>query len=297
MRANHHQFVAFAYVVREGTFSAAARRLNVTQSTITQHVAKLEKSVGAELVLRRRDGVELTATGREFFDLADRLFALDTEISERLAGFANMKEGRLKVIANAPQPALRIIDTFNKRFPDIHIDFRLFDWTTATAMIRDRLADVGLITDAPVRDDWERLPLEETRYTLYCQSSSALAARRFLRLADLQHETVILPEHGSLTQRLVNERLKELGLSLPRLVTMTTFPVMCEAVRQGLGVAIFLSNSSLIQDGLAEVEIQDFNAAHKTWLVATKDRARLRLVAEFTHAALEETRMSLSGTP
>lgn len=289
MRPNHHQFVAFAYVVREGSFSAAAKRLGVTQSTVTQHVAKLEKSVGAELLLRRHDGVELTGTGCEFFDLSDRLVALDTEISERLEGFVNMQEGRLTVIANAPQPALRIIDRFNKRFPEIHIDFRLFDWTTATKMIRNRLADVGLITNAPDQDDWERLPLEETQYVLYCSTSSPLARRQSVRLCDLKEETVILPEFGSLTQRLVSERLKAQDLQFPRLVTMTTFPVMCEAVRQGLGVAIFLRNCSLIQDGLAKVEIEDFAETHKTWLVATKDRARLRLVAEFTHSALEIT--------
>ena len=60
MRPNHHQFIAFAYVVREGSFSAAAKRLGVTQSTITQHVAKLEKQVGAPLLLRTRDGITLT---------------------------------------------------------------------------------------------------------------------------------------------------------------------------------------------------------------------------------------------
>ncbi|MEL7216779.1 MAG: LysR family transcriptional regulator, partial [Pseudomonadota bacterium] len=43
MRPYHHQFIAFAYVVREGSFSAAATRMGVTQSTITQHIGNLEK--------------------------------------------------------------------------------------------------------------------------------------------------------------------------------------------------------------------------------------------------------------
>jgi len=64
MRPNPHQFEAFAYVVREGSFSAAATRLGVTQSTITQHIANLEKGVGTLLLLRGRDGVELTPTGQ-----------------------------------------------------------------------------------------------------------------------------------------------------------------------------------------------------------------------------------------
>ena len=94
MRPNHHQFEAFAYVVREGSFSAAATRLGVTQSTITQHIAKLEKSVGTLLLVRGRDGVELTPAGQDFYDLADRMVALDAEVSERLEGFNAMKRGQ-----------------------------------------------------------------------------------------------------------------------------------------------------------------------------------------------------------
>ena len=67
---------------------------------------------------------------------------------------------------------------------------------------------------------------------------------------------------------------------------MSTFPVMCEAVLQGIGNAIFLSKSSLIHDGLVEVPIAEFDTDHETWIVSTKDRARLRLVSEFTSSAM-----------
>ena len=156
MRPNHHQFEAFAFVVREGSFSAAAARLDVTQSTITQHIANLEKSVGTVLLLRGRDGVQLTPAGQDFYDLADRMVALNSEVAERLEGFHAMREGRLKIIGNAPQPALRIIARFQQRFPDIRVDFELYDWTTAKSMINNRLADVGLITSAPKNENWDK---------------------------------------------------------------------------------------------------------------------------------------------
>ena len=82
MRPNHHQFTAFAYVVRESSFSAAAERLGVSQSAVTQQVAKLEREVGAQLLIRGRDGVEVTATGQELYALADRLKKTPKEIRE-----------------------------------------------------------------------------------------------------------------------------------------------------------------------------------------------------------------------
>ncbi|MEQ9260416.1 MAG: LysR family transcriptional regulator [Roseovarius sp.] len=286
MRPNHHQFVAFAYVVREGSFSAAAARLGVTQSTITQHVAKLEQKVGAQLLIRGRDGVEVTATGQDFYDLADRLVALDSTIEERLQGFASMRAGRIKVIANAPQPALEVIGRFTGRFPELSVDFALHDWTTANTMIRNRLADVGIVTDPPRRDDWNMHKIQTTGYVAYCPEGWEISTRARLSMRDLLAHTVILPEEGSLTRRVVNAKLRELGLSIQREVSMRSFPLMCEAVLQGIGVAIFLRGSSQISKGLVEVPLEEFETTHETWLVVPKDRAKLRLISEFTSTAL-----------
>jgi len=280
MRTNHHQFVAFAYVVRQGSFSAAAARMGVTQSTVTQHVGNLEKAVGTLLLRRGRDGVELTPAGQEFYDLADRMVALEADLSERLEGFNAMKRGRLNVIGNAPQPALRLIATCLRRFPDIKVSFSLHDWSTATQMIRNRLADVGLITDAPESDIWERIHIASAKYVLYCPLGHRLSGTDGVSLKDLETETVIVPKKRSLTRRVLEDACRTHRIALQRIVTMTTFPLMYEAVLQGVGVAVFLQDSSLIKKAVAEIPIQELDRQHETYLIATKDRVRLRLVRE-----------------
>ncbi|AUR01310.1 LysR family transcriptional regulator [Phaeobacter inhibens] len=281
MRANHHQFVAFAYVVREGSFSAAAVRLGVTQSAVTQHIAKLEKQVGSQLLVRGRDGISLTRTGQEFYGLADRMVALDSEISERLEGYEAMTLGHIKIIANAPLPALKAISRFRQAYPEVEIDFALYGWTAAINLLRERRADVGLITDPPHSDDWERVMVQKNQYTAYLLPTSPLAKRDILSFKDLQAETVILPETGSLTERVVREAQLKSGVRLQRTITMSTFPLMCEAVLQGAGIAIFLSESGLISRGLAEIPIAELTQQHETAVVAPKDRAELRLVKAF----------------
>ncbi len=285
MRPNHHQFVAFAYVVREGSFSAAAARLGVTQSAVTQHVSRLERQVGSQLLVRSRDGVSLTRTGQEFYDLADRLVALDTELSERLEGFEAMARGHLKIIANAPLPALRAISLFRQAYPEVEIDFALYGWTTATNLLRERRADVGLITDPPRSDDWERVLVQKNRYVAYLLPNSALAKRDTLSFRDLLGETIILPENGSLTERVVREAQLASGIRFHRTIKMTTFPLMCEAVLQGAGIAIFLGQSGLISKGLVEVPVAELSQQFETAVVAPKDRAKLRLVKAFIETA------------
>jgi len=281
MRPNHHQFVAFAHVVREGSFSAAAARMGVTQSTVTQHIGNLEKAAGTLLLRRGRDGVELTPAGQEFYDLADRMAALEAEVSERLEGFNAMRSGRLNVIGNAPQPALRLIAAFLRRFPDIEVSFSLYDWSTATQMIRNRLADIALITDPPASDIWERIPIESVDYVLYCPLAHPLSGRDSVSLRDLEVETVIVPEKGSLTRRVLEDACRTHRIALQRVVTMTTFPLMYEAVLQGVGVAVFLRDSSLIKNAAVEIPIEELDRHHETHLIATKDRVRLKLVREF----------------
>lgn len=286
MRANPHQLIAFAHVVREGSFSAAATRLGVTQSAVTQHVGKLERQVGSPLLVRTREGVTLTAAGHEFFELADRLVALDTAISERLEGFAAMERGHLRIIANAPLPALRVISQFRQRHPDVEIEFSLHDWTTATRLLRERLADVGLITDPPQLDEWERIPLQRSRYVAYVRPDSPLAGRGEVRFADLLEQTIILPEHGSLTERILRQAQARLGQTFTRTMRISTFPLMCEAVLQGAGIAVFLSESGLIARGLVEVRIAELPHLHETAIVAPRDRARLRLVEALIATAI-----------
>ncbi|UWQ29950.1 LysR family transcriptional regulator [Leisingera sp. M523] len=285
MRANHHQFVAFAYVVREGSFSAAAVRLGVTQSAVTQHIAKLEKQVGSQLLVRGRDGISLTRTGQEFHGLADRMVALDSEISERLEGYEAMTLGHIKIIANAPLPALKAISRFRQAYPEVEIDFALYGWTAAINLLRERQADVGLITDPPHSDDWERVMVQKNQYTAYLLPTSPLAKREILSFKDLQAESVILPETGSLTERVVREAQLKSGVRFQRTITISTFPLMCEAVLQGAGTAIFLGASGLISRGLAEVPIAELTQQHETAIVAPRDRAKLRLVKAFIEIA------------
>ncbi|WP_245864920.1 LysR family transcriptional regulator [Eggerthella timonensis] len=53
----------FAKVAECGSFTAAARTLHLTQSTLSKHVALLEREFGADLFVRDRSGVSLTEAG------------------------------------------------------------------------------------------------------------------------------------------------------------------------------------------------------------------------------------------
>ena len=60
--------IIFAHVVNEQSFSGAARKLNVSRSSVSKSVAKLEKELGASLLNRNTRHLSLTEVGEDFFE-------------------------------------------------------------------------------------------------------------------------------------------------------------------------------------------------------------------------------------
>lgn len=63
----------FRAVLEQGSFTRAARQLGISQPAVSQHVAELEKSAGAELFTRSRGAVTLTSAGIAFKEYADKI--------------------------------------------------------------------------------------------------------------------------------------------------------------------------------------------------------------------------------
>ena len=281
VRVSPHQFAAFAHVVREGSFSAAAVKLGVTQSAVTQHMGKLETAVGSKLLTRGTDGVALTSTGRELYELADRYATLDQLIEEKLDRYANLDAGHLRIIANAPLPALRLIAEYAARYPEVEIDFTLFDWTSAMGLLREGQVDVAIITAASTSNNWVSGTICETRYVSYMRCGDDLANSKQVSLADVALRRLLLPERGSLTQRVVTKAFQTAGLQMGRVVKTTTFPVMKEAILQGVGVGIFLENSTAEDSLLVSRPITEMTEQYRTSWVVPRDKRNLRLIDSF----------------
>src|SRR5579862_9399843 len=79
---NHQHLRAFHAIATEGSFSRAARRLNVAQPTLSQQIKALEGRHAAVLFEGRRPPLRLTPVGRELYALTRRMFATSEEIDE-----------------------------------------------------------------------------------------------------------------------------------------------------------------------------------------------------------------------
>lgn len=106
-----------------GSFSHAADRLNMTQSTISQQVSRLEESVGRNLIDRGARPVQLTASGERLLGYARRILALQDEAEVVLgdpAGTVSIRIGVPEDIAN--EAMAKVFAGFAKRHREIRLD-------------------------------------------------------------------------------------------------------------------------------------------------------------------------------
>lgn len=287
MKVSSPQIAAFTHAARERSFSKAAKVLGITQSAVTQHVARLEREMGTQLFLRTRGGLELTKPALELFALSDRMRTAEQLIAEKIAAYGTLSAGHLDVVANAPRPALPLIRSYCRRFPDVKLTFTLASWTLAMDKLRRREIDIAVITEPDLTDDLVAVELARVRYMAYMRADHPLAGRPEISLRELETEPLVLPEAGSLTRRIVGECLAAHGLQLRRMIEMTTFPVVKEAILHGIGVGILLEESFYPSGQLVMRPIRELSESYRTCLVAAADRSELRTVREFIDLAEE----------
>lgn len=285
MKVSPYQIAAFTHAARERSFSRAAVVLGVTQSSVTQHVARLEQAMGTKLFVRRRSGLDLTSAARELFALSDRIRILEQLVNEKIGAYGELTAGHLSIIANAPRPAMPIIAAFCRLYPKVGITFSLYSWAAAVELLHSREVDVAIIADPPASTDLFALELVSSRLVAIGRADTSVMRKSRLRLADLADEPLILPEDGSLTQRVVLAKAQKLGLSLNRIIKMTTYPVVKEAVLHDVGTGIALQDSFFPSHQLMERPLLDMPETYRTCIVTPADKRDLRFIRTFIEFA------------
>ena len=119
------QLEAFLAVVREGSFSAAAKALYRTQPAISQTIKALEARVGAPLFMRTTRSVGLTQAGEMFLERAAPAYTGLADAYEAARNLGNRPAGRLRInlMRGAVQPLFEpIIAGFCETYPDIELE-------------------------------------------------------------------------------------------------------------------------------------------------------------------------------
>jgi LysR family transcriptional regulator (chromosome initiation inhibitor) len=137
-----HQLAAFAAVIEHGSFDAAANRLHITPSAVSQRIKALEQRVGQVLVRREKPCVA-TPAGVPLLRLAAQTALLESEVLADMGG-GSAERTRLAIAVNADSMATWFTDVFGQ-LPAVLFDIRIEDQDHSARLLREG-AVMGAVT-------------------------------------------------------------------------------------------------------------------------------------------------------
>jgi DNA-binding transcriptional LysR family regulator len=230
---------AFVLVVDSGSFSAAARRLNVGQPTVSKLVAQLEDRLGVKLLMRTTRGLTATEAGLNFYERARRSIeeADEAELAARGAGCG--LTGKLRVCAAVTFARIHLmprIPKFLARHPDLEMEVVLDD--RHIDLVQEGI-DVGLLLGRLADSTLTARRIASVRHAVLGTPAYFARAGEPATPADLSaHEAVIYAQRAGGTVWTFQRDGAELAVTLKGRLRVTAAEGVRAAVLANAGIAI-----------------------------------------------------------
>src|SRR5215470_16481638 len=175
---------AFVRVVENGGFSAAARRLNMSTTMVSNHVQALEDRLGVRLLNRTTRKVSLTEVGKAYYDRSMQILA-DLEQADDIAGaLHSTPRGTLRVhVATHMVPYVsRVVTDFLATYPEVKVDLRMGE---ANIDLIEEGYDIALRMTSPPDSSLIVRSLATWRHVLCCSHAYLETHGRVQQLEEL----------------------------------------------------------------------------------------------------------------
>jgi DNA-binding transcriptional LysR family regulator len=240
----------FCAVYDDRSFSKAARRLRLSQPTLSAHVKALEEELGTRLFDRLGRSIETTRAGDLLYRHGRRILAERDSLLAGMNRFLNRVEGRLHLGASTiPGEYIlpRVIASFRALFPLVRVELQIADTTATVDAVEAGRIDLGFVGARLSRKDLRYEPFATDRIVLVAPATARWGSVRGLTLAALRREPLVVREEGSGSRFAVEAGLRKLGVRWEELnvvAELGSTAALKEAVRAELAIA-FLSNRAV----------------------------------------------------
>ena len=240
---NVHQLNVFVIAAETLNFTQTAKRLHLTQSSVSQHIKSLEVQLGVELFERRGRSLEITDAGRVLLPMARDIVEGSIRVAEQMELLKGEIHGHLVVGCNtAPGKYVlpSMLAKFHAQYPLVRISCQVLP----AKQIREGLAEgeihftLSNLSDANADGGDYQLYLEEP-ILLIAPLDHPWAGRDEIDPEELYEERFVMREKNSGTYANVSDGLLDVDIDIDKLdifMEMGTSEALALAVEQGLGV-------------------------------------------------------------
>jgi LysR family transcriptional regulator, regulator for metE and metH len=181
-------------VDRQGSLTAAARQLHLTQSALSHAMRKLERALGADIWQREGRSLRLTLAGRRLLSVANRVLPQLENADTELRQLARGTRGSLRIGMECHpcyQWLLKVVARYMPAWPDVDVDvMQKFRFGGIGALL-DHEIDLVVTPDPEARPGLTFIPVFDYEQVLVVSKRHALAGRRFVEPQQLADEVLI----------------------------------------------------------------------------------------------------------
>lgn len=280
------QLEAVLALAEYGSFVAAAAHLRISQPALTRSLKRLEAELGVRLFERSTRRVQITAAGREFAAVAERMLA-DLGITVRSVREVAEERRGLVVISSVMSVAgghlPDIVAAYRADRPGVEIHVREGVHATVLEDVRSGVADFGIGYVDELPEFVAGSPLSRETFCVVMPARHRLAARRSVSLADLADEATIALPAESRTRRTLDGAAAAAGVALRQQVTVGQFATLMALVGAGGGIGIVPKGATLgpMARGLRSVPLGGPKLSRRLGLMALREREPTPAAAGF----------------
>ena len=236
------QLEHFLAVAEEGSFTRAASRLFMVQSSLSASLRSLERELGTDLVTRGRRGTELTDAGRRFLEPARSALAEARRAHEAVTEMTGRLQGSVRIAVGKLLPrGADLGDTirwFQRRHPAVDVELVPADPARTADLVAE--GDVDFAIASSVERNRRALrfqPLLRTPLVVFCPPQHRLAGLGELRPEQLVAEPVVDLPRGWRSRELFDTWLDEHGRGRRASLQVNGPLALVAMVRRGMGIS------------------------------------------------------------
>ncbi|MBE2269386.1 MAG: LysR family transcriptional regulator [Anaerolinea sp.] len=239
-----HRLHIFHTVAHEGSFSAAAERLFITQSAVSQHIKELEASLGQTLFERGWRGVSLTSSGEVLADYARQVFALIAEAETALTNVQALASGKVSIGAT---PGVGVylaplwVQQFRARYPKLTVSLSTGITSQIAADVLAHRIDLGVVEgelDEPLPARLAYIVLDRVEQQVVVGFKHPLWNESRVRVDDLSKFSFITRQPHSQSRVWLERTLKRHGIEPTVGAEFDNLESIKRAVAVGMCVAV-----------------------------------------------------------
>lgn len=274
---------AFLVTAEEGSLSAAARALKMTQPTLGRQVTALETELGVALFERGGRGLELTPSGLDLLEHVRSMGDAASRFSLTASGQSTSVEGSICITATEVMAAFVLPPILGKlRLLEPGIEIELIA-SNSTSDLKRREADIAVRSFRPTQSDLIARRVRGANFYLYASSDYLRRIGNPTSPRELGDADFLGIDRTNLLIDALSER--DIALTLRNFPVITEhFLVLWELVKHGLGIG-FMAEEVGDTEPLVERVLPELDPFPvEVWLVAhreLKTSRRVRMVFDF----------------